>query len=53
MWGEKDKIVIEPKGQGRGIMVGDFIEEHNDYLRLTNEEFTRGQVTYPDLKQEA
>ena len=52
MWGEKNKIVIKPKGQGRGIMVSDFIEEHNGYLRLT-EEFAQGKIRYPDLKQEA
>ena len=53
MWGEEGKTIIKPKGQGRGIMVIDFIDEHNGYLPLTNTEFEQGKLTYPDLKQEA
>lgn len=53
MWGEKDKIIIKPKGQGRGIMVSDFIEEHYGFLRLSEHEFMQGKVKYPDLQQEA
>jgi len=34
------KVIIKPKGQGRGIMVSNFIEEHNDFLRLSDNEFT-------------
>jgi len=33
-----------PKGRGAGIMVSDFIEEHNGYLRFQK---------YPDLKRQA
>ena len=51
--GRKTQNCYKTKSQGWGIMVSDFIEEHSDYLRMTNEEFTQGQVTYPDLKQEA
>ena len=35
--GEKGKVVLKPKGQGRGIMVSDFIEEHFGYLALTDD----------------
>ena len=34
-------------------MVSDFIEEHNGYLRLTEEEFTQGLQKYPGLKRQA
>ena len=53
MWGEKGKMVIKPKGQGRGIMISDFIDEHNGFLALSNAEFEEGKQTYPNLKQEA
>ena len=44
---------IRPKGIGRGIMVSDFVEEFNGLLRLTDEEFERGKLMYPDLKKKA
>jgi len=53
IWGEKGKMVIRPKGQDRGIMVSDFIDEHNGYLALTNDELEEGRKTYADLKQAA
>ena len=31
-WGTKDMLVIKPKGKGSGIMVSDFVDEHNGYL---------------------
>ena len=53
MWGEKGKQTIKPKGLGRGIMVSDFVDEHNGLLGLSNEEFERGKLQYPDLKKKA
>ena len=45
---------IKPKGKGAGIMVLDFIDEHNGYLRLNDEEFEQAKVTYhPIMKKEA
>ena len=35
---------------GRGIMVSNFVEEFNGLLRLTDEEFQRGKLVYPNLK---
>ena len=45
-WGSADMHVIRPKGKGAGIMVSDFIDELNGYLRLTNEELERAKVKY-------
>ena len=45
-WGSADMHVIRPKGKGAGIMVSDFIDEFNGYLRLTNEELERAKVKY-------
>ena len=52
-WGTKDMHLLRPKGKGTGIMVSDFIDEHNGYLRLTDEEFTQGLQKHPDLKRQA
>ena len=38
MWGSADKPAILPKIKGSSIMVSDFIEEHNGYLRISTGE---------------
>lgn len=53
MWGEKGKQPIKPKGAGRGIMVSDFVDEHNGLLALTDAEFQAGKEKFPDLKRKA
>ena len=53
MWGEKNKIIIKHKGQGRGLMVSDFIDKYTGFLALTEDEHTQGKVKYPDLQREA
>ena len=53
MWAEKGEQPIRPKGLGRGIMVSDFVDKFNGLLRLTEEEFERGKLMYPDLKKKA
>ena len=45
-WGSADMHVIRPKGKGAGIMVSDFIDEFNGYLRLTDDELERAKVKY-------
>jgi len=52
MWGEHGKCVLKPKSHGSGIMVSDFIDEHNGYLRLTSEEFAQAVDKVAGLKQE-
>ena len=41
---------LRPKGKGASIMVSDFIDEHNGYFRLTEEEFAQGLQKHLDLK---
>ena len=53
MWDEKGKMMIRPKEQGRGIMASDFIDEHNGYLALTDDELEEGRKTYANLQQAA
>lgn len=52
MWGEKGKTIIKPKGQGRGIMVSDFIEERNGFLALSDSEYQQGKLIYRDVQQQ-
>ena len=35
-WGTKEMTLLRPKSKGAGIMVSDFIEEKNGYIRLTD-----------------
>ena len=53
MWAEKGNQPIRPKGLGKGLMVSDFVDKFNGLLSLTIEEFERGKLEYPDLKQKA
>ena len=38
LWGTKETRVLRPKSKGAGIMVSEFIDERNDFLKLTEEE---------------
>ena len=53
VWAEKWSQQIKPKGQGRGIMVSDFIDEHNGYLQLTDEEYEEARTSHLNLWKEA
>ena len=44
-WGEKGQIFLRKKGRGAGIMISDFIEEYDGYLRTTNNE-ARMKIEY-------
>ena len=53
-WGTSDTVTIKPKGKGAGIMVSDFVDEHNGYLRLNDEEFGEAKKLYGStMKKEA
>ena len=53
MWATEDTPVIQPKTKGSGIMVSDFIEQHNGFLRLTDAEFAVAKAADPDMVQKA
>jgi transposase len=44
---------LKPKSHGAGIMVSDFIDENNGYLKLTNDEYQRAKQQHPNLRQQA
>ena len=53
-WGTSDTITIKPKSKGSGIMVSDFIDEHNGYLALTEDEHQKAKEVYgSSVKKEA
>ena len=49
VWAEKWSQQIKPKGQGRGLMVSDFIDEHNGYLKLSDAEYDEARSSHPNL----
>ena len=53
IWGERGQHVLKPKSRGSGIMVSDFIDERNGYLRLTDDEFEIAKATHPSLRRQA
>ena len=53
MWGEQGQCVLKPKSHGSGIMISDFIDEHNGYLRLTDKEFIQAVDKVDGLQKEA
>ena len=52
-WTEQGRARLKPKGQGRGIMISDFVDEHNGFLRLSDDAFARYRINDPSLKQSA
>ena len=53
MWGVKGEHMLRPKSKGAGYMVSDFVDEHNGYLALTDEEFDRASQTNPGIEKKA
>jgi hypothetical protein len=46
-WGMKGRKMMKPKSKGAGIIVSDFIHEHNGFLTLSDEEYQRAKILYP------
>ena len=49
-WGVKGQKMIKPKSRGAGIMVSDFIEEHNGLLALSDEEYNTAKESNPNIR---
>ena len=52
-WTEGGRMKLNPKGQGQGIMISDFVDEHCGFLRLSDEDYSRLSKSDPTLKQSA
>ena len=48
-WATGEEPIIQPKTKGAGIMVSDFIEQHDGYLRLSEEEAARAGASVPKI----
>ena len=51
MWAEEGRVPIRPKSQGRGLMVSNFVTEHDGLLQLTDEEFEKAQQSNPSISK--
>ena len=45
--------MLKPKSKGSGIMVSDFIDEHNGFLALSDEEHDKAKVSNPRIHKYA
>ena len=52
-WAEEGKLAIRLKSIGRGIMVSDFISEHDGFLTLTDEQHVRAKGRYRAIPKSA
>jgi len=52
MWGEDNRPAIPPKSKGSGIMVSDFVKEHDGHL-LTSDQYEAAKRRNPNIKQSA
>ncbi len=48
-WATGDDPVIQPKTKGAGIMVSDYIEEHDGFLKLSSSEAALAQACDPNF----
>jgi len=53
MWAEEGKAPIQPKSLGKGIMVSDFVTEHDGLLKLSDSELEIAQHDDITINQEA
>ena len=53
MWGEEERPALLPKTKGSGVMVSDFVDKHDGYLRLTDKQFALAKVGNPTIAQTA
>ena len=48
-WGMKGEKMMKPKSKGAGIMVSDFIDEHNGFLALSDTEYEAAKSSNPRI----
>ena len=49
--GMKGEEIMKPKSKGAGIMVSDFIDEHNGFLALTGDEYETAKASDPNIRK--
>lgn len=53
MWGEEERPALLPKTNGSGLMVSDFIDEHDGYLCLSEQQYQHAKAMNPNVQQHA
>ena len=53
VWGQEKRPVLLPKTKGSGMMVSDFIDEYDGYLRLTDAQFSLARTDNSAISQSA
>jgi len=48
-WGLHGEKMLKPKSKGSGIMVSDFVDEHNGFLSLSDAEYEVSKTNHPNL----
>jgi len=51
VWAEDGTQILKPKERGSGLMISDYIDEYNGYLKLDNDTFEEYVKQNPDLKR--
>ena len=49
-WGMKGEKMMKPKSKGAGIMVSDFIDKHNVFLALSDDEYQAAKQSNPQIR---
>ena len=49
----KEEKMMKKKSKGAGIMVSDFIDEHDGFLALSDEEYQAAKVTNSNIRSYA
>ena len=52
-WGMKGEKMLKPKSKGAGIMVSDFVDEHNGFLALNDSEYEAAKASNPRIRKYA
>ena len=52
-WGMKGEKIMKPKSKGEGIMVSDFIDKHNGFLALSDDEHEAAKASKPHIRKNA
>ena len=51
MWGEEERPALLPKTKGSGLMVSDFVDEHDGFLCLSHQQHQQAKATNPSIQQ--
>ena len=52
-WGFKGEKMLKPKSKGSGIMVSDFVDEHNGFLAFSDTEYEVAKLKNPNIRKYA